>query len=47
MVNSLEKQQEVVSDIQFILNEEISTGNKLYLIEYIITAVDWDEWKVF
>lgn len=47
MMDTPEKEQEVLNDIQFILNENISMGAKLFLLNEISALVDGGIWSIF
>jgi hypothetical protein len=43
-INSIDREQEILADIQMILNENICFGGKMYYINTITHAVDSGKW---
>lgn len=46
-IDTKEKEMEVLSDIKLIMDEEMDTGSKLYLLNFISSGVDDGKWCMF
>lgn len=47
LIDSDEKEKQVISDIQIILEEDMSFGGKMHFISTIISCIDEGKWTLF